>query len=124
MPSDKPLRLFFALPCPTALAEHISNWRDSQDIHGRPVPKDNLHLTLAFLGSQPETALNGLKQLGDQLRGEAFTLRLDRLQTIGHGFLCLTPTQAPPPLLQLSKTCAAACPPWAWRSIRGHFCPM
>ncbi len=101
MPSDKPLRLFFALPCPPELAARITNWRVGLNIHGRTVPKNNLHLTLAFLGSQPETALDGLKKLGDRLRGEDFVLHLDRVQTIGHGFLCLTPSHAPPPLLQL-----------------------
>ena len=101
MPSEKPLRLFFALPCPPGLAANICSWRDSQNLGGRPVLKNNLHLTLAFLGSQPATALDGLSQLGDLLHGDAFTLRLDQVQTIGHGFLCLTPSQAPPPLLQL-----------------------
>lgn len=101
MPSEKPLRLFFALSCPAELADGIFRWRESQDFSGRPVAKDNLHLTLAFLGSQPSTAVEGLMQLGDQLPGEAFTLGLDHVRTIGHGFLCLTPTQAPPALLQL-----------------------
>ena len=101
MPSEKPLRLFFALPCPTELAARVCSWRDSHNLGGRPVLENNLHLTLAFLGSQPSTALDGLMQLGDQLRGEAFTLRLDQVQTIGHGFLCLTPSQAPSSLLQL-----------------------
>lgn len=101
MANEKPLRLFFALGCPSELAEPICSWRDNQNLGGRPVAKDNLHLTLAFLGSHPATALDGLKQLGDQLQGDAFSLRLDQVQTIGHGFLCLTPSLAPPPLLQL-----------------------
>lgn len=101
MTAEKPLRLFFALNCPPELADHICSWRDNQSLDGRPVAKDNLHLTLAFLGSQPAAALNGLKHLGSQLQGDAFTLHLDQLQTIGHGFLCLTPSQPPPPLLQL-----------------------
>ncbi|MCQ2030048.1 RNA 2',3'-cyclic phosphodiesterase [Stutzerimonas zhaodongensis] len=101
MASEKPLRLFFALGCPPALADNICSWRDSLPLAGRPVAKDNLHLTLAFLGSQPTTALDGLKDLGDQLRGTSFYLRLDQVQTIGNGFLCLTPGLPPPPLLQL-----------------------
>lgn len=101
MANEKPLRLFFALGCPSELAEPICSWRDNQGFGGRPVAKDNLHLTLAFLGSHPATALDGLKQLGNQLHGNAFSLRLDQVRTIGHGFLCLTSTQAPSPLLQL-----------------------
>lgn len=101
MSTEKPLRLFFALPCPPLLAEAICSWRDNQAIGGRPVAQANLHLTLAFLGSQPAAKLEGLKQLGGHLRADAFTLRLDQLQTIGHGFACLIPSQVPPPLSQL-----------------------
>lgn len=101
MITEKPLRLFFALPCPTALATSICDWRDSQDLGGRPVAPANLHLTLAFLGSQPVTKLDGLRQLGSHLRTDAFMLRLDQMQTIGHGFACLIPSQVPPPLSQL-----------------------
>ncbi|MFL9814425.1 RNA 2',3'-cyclic phosphodiesterase [Stutzerimonas sp. VN223-3] len=101
MTTEKPLRLFFALPCPPALVEAICSWRDSQHFDGRPVAPANLHLTLAFLGGQPAAKLDGLKQLGSHLRADAFMLRLDQLQTIGHGFTCLIPSQVPPPLSQL-----------------------
>lgn len=103
MPESKamPLRLFFALGCPPELADQIGSWRDSQSFVGRPVASENLHLTLAFLGSQPAAALDELIQLGNQLREEAFTLRLDQLHTIGNGFLCLTPSSPPHPLLQM-----------------------
>jgi 2'-5' RNA ligase len=101
MTTDNPLRLFFALPCPPELAEAIGSWRDQQNLGGRPVVQANLHLTLAFLGSQPAAQLDGLKRLGSHLRADAFMLRLDQLQTIGHGFACLIPSQVPPPLSQL-----------------------
>lgn len=99
--SELPLRLFFALGCPSELADQIGSWRDSQNLGGQPVATENLHLTLAFLGSQPAAALDGLIQLGGELREEAFTLRLDQLQTIGTDFLCLTPSRPPRPLLRL-----------------------
>ncbi len=101
MTTEKDLRLFFALPCPPTLADAICSWRDRQNLDGRPVAKANLHLTLAFLGSQPASALEELKQLGSHLRADAFMLRLDQLRTIGHGFACLIPSQLPPPLRQL-----------------------
>jgi 2'-5' RNA ligase len=101
MSIENPLRLFFALPCPPTLAEAIGSWRDQQSLGGRPVAQPNLHLTLAFLGSQPAAQLDGLKRLGGHLRADAFMLRLDQLQTIGHGFACLIPSQIPPPLSQL-----------------------
>jgi len=101
MTTEKDLRLFFALPCPPTFADAICSWRDTQNLDGRPVAKANLHLTLVFLGSQPASALEELKQLGSHLRADAFTLRLDQLRTIGHGFACLIPSQLPSPLSQL-----------------------
>jgi len=101
MSAEKPLRLFFALPCPHALGDAICSWRESVGLGGKPVEQANLHLTLAFLGSQPVAKLDGLKELGSNLRADAFTLRLDQLQIIGNGFACLVPTLVPPPLSQL-----------------------
>ncbi|MCQ4322855.1 RNA 2',3'-cyclic phosphodiesterase [Stutzerimonas stutzeri] len=101
MPTDKPLRLFFALACPSGLAEAVCNWRDSQEIEGRPVAQANLHLTLAFLGNQPAASLGGLQPLAAKVRVDTFALRLDQLRMIGKDFACLMPSQSPPPLNQL-----------------------
>lgn len=101
MQTDKPLRLFFALSCPSDLADAICNWRDSHALGGRPVAQANLHMTLAFLGNQPATAVDGLKQLANSLRVDAFLLQLDQLQMIGKNFACLVPSQSPSPLNQL-----------------------
>ena len=99
--NDKSLRLFFAIPCPAAQAEAICRWRDSQQLPGRPVPPANLHLTLAFLGAQPPAALELLQRLAGTLHCAPFELCLDRLERIGHGFLCLRPEQTPETLEQL-----------------------
>jgi len=101
MQTDKPLRLFFALSCPSDLADAICNWRDSHALGGRPVAQANLHMTLAFLGNQPATAVDGLKQLANSLRVDAFLLQLDQLQMIGKNFACLTPSLSPSPLIDL-----------------------
>ncbi|EIK52838.1 2'-5' RNA ligase [Stutzerimonas stutzeri TS44] len=92
------LRLFFALPCPPAQAAAICTWRDGLALDGRPVPAQNLHLTLAFLGAQPTSRLEELTRLAAGLDCPAFALRLDRLATIGKGFICLLPSAAPPAL--------------------------
>jgi 2'-5' RNA ligase len=99
--SEESLRLFFALPCPPAQAAAICAWRDSQDFDGRAVVRDNLHLTLAFLGAQPKHHLDALLQMAATVQAEAFSLTLDRLTTIGKGFICLQPGTTPPELLQL-----------------------
>ncbi|WP_278378403.1 RNA 2',3'-cyclic phosphodiesterase [Stutzerimonas kunmingensis] len=98
---DNTLRLFFALPCPPEQAAAICAWRDDQAIDGRAVPQDNLHLTLAFLGAQPREHLDALLQMAATVHAEAFSLSLDRLTTIGKGFICLQPASTPPALLQL-----------------------
>ena len=66
--SESTLRLFFALPCPPEQATAICRWRDEQALQGRPVPPQNLHLTLAFLGAQPADCLDGLQRLAADSR--------------------------------------------------------
>ena len=98
---DDTLRLFFALPCPPEQAAAICAWREDQALDGRAVSRDNLHLTLAFLGAQPREHLDALLQMAATVHAEAFSLTLDRLTTIGKGFICLQPASTPPALLQL-----------------------
>lgn len=106
MAAEDTLRLFFALPCPPEQAAAICSWRDRQALGGRPVALENLHLTLAFLGAQPAEHLNALRQLAAGVVCDEFELTLDRLITLGKDFLCLTPTEAPPALLQLAGNLA------------------
>jgi 2'-5' RNA ligase len=49
---DEKVRLFCGLRLPEATAEAIAAWQAGLD-GGRIVPRENLHFTLAFLGSQP-----------------------------------------------------------------------
>ncbi len=106
MNTDKNLRLFFALPCPTEQAATICTWRDAHGLDGRPVIQANLHLTLAFLGAQPGERLDELKQLAAGIEGQAFELTLDRLITLGKGFVCLRPSLVPAALAWLAATLA------------------
>ncbi|MEX6502820.1 RNA 2',3'-cyclic phosphodiesterase [Pseudomonas zhanjiangensis] len=98
------LRLFFALDCPSGLASAISHWRDGLHLPGRPVATDNLHLTLAFLGSQPLTRLAELRQVAASLHLPGFVLHLDRLQQRRNGLLYLAPSQPPEALLTLADS--------------------
>ena len=104
--TDDTLRLFFALPCPPEQANAICTWRDGQGYGGWPVAPANLHLTLAFLGAQPADSVEQLKQLAAGIKGQAFELTLDRLITLGKGYLCLQPEHAPPALPWLAATLA------------------
>src|SRR5215216_2227355 len=64
---DERLRLFLGFRLPDAAARDIAAWqREELDLDGvRVVPVENLHVTIAFLGSRPaaETA-----SIGDALR--------------------------------------------------------
>lgn len=100
MPAES-LRLFFALPCPPALAQQIGDWRDRQDFAGAPVPLANLHMTLAFLGSQPVARMEALRALAASIQVPGFTLQLDQTTLIGGGYACLEPSTTPDALLRL-----------------------
>ncbi|RJG09624.1 RNA 2',3'-cyclic phosphodiesterase [Pseudomonas cavernicola] len=101
--STPPLHLFFALACPPDLARNITAWRDDLQLDGRPVAASNLHLTLAFLGSQPRGRLGDLKALAAGLQAPAFNLQLDSLCRWRNGLLYLAPSQPPAALLALAQ---------------------
>jgi 2'-5' RNA ligase len=51
------LRLFCALRLPDDVVEDVVRWQGDHVTAGRVVPRENLHLTLAFLGSTPRDAV-------------------------------------------------------------------
>ena len=51
--SDERLRLFCALQLPGETLDELTAWQAQQLRGGRTVPPENLHITLAFLGSRP-----------------------------------------------------------------------
>ena len=58
--ADARLRLFLALRLPGDVLDRIEAWQHDQ-VHGvRAVPRDNLHITLAFLGSRPAGELEAV----------------------------------------------------------------
>lgn len=57
MARDERLRLFLALRLPADTLDGIERWQRAQ-LHGvRLVPRERLHITLAFLGHRPATDL-------------------------------------------------------------------
>ena len=59
-------RLFCALRLPDAALEALSEWQAEHLERGRTVPRDQLHVTLAFLGHRPvaelELVLDALRE--------------------------------------------------------------
>jgi RNA 2',3'-cyclic 3'-phosphodiesterase len=54
------LRLFCALRLPGAALDALSEWQSAHLHGGRIVPRDHLHVTLAFLGHRPAGELPGI----------------------------------------------------------------
>ncbi|HEU0336152.1 MAG TPA: RNA 2',3'-cyclic phosphodiesterase [Gaiellaceae bacterium] len=55
--SDESLRLFLALRLPDSVLDVLCRWGDQQLGAGRRVPRESLHVTLAFLGARPAAEL-------------------------------------------------------------------
>jgi len=53
-------RLFCALRLPEATLDALWEWQTGHIRGGRAVPREHLHLTLAFLGHRPVTELGGI----------------------------------------------------------------
>lgn len=90
-------RLFFALwptsALQTTLAEATREVAHASG--GRPVPPENFHITLAFLGSVPESRLSDVIAVGAAVAAEAGPMAIQvNLDTLEYwkkpGVLCLT----------------------------------
>ena len=85
-------RLFLALRLPDGTADALARWQRAHLGRGRVVPRDNLHVTLAFLGARPAGELPGI---AGELRAAAVAaerpvLRVERYrETRSAGMLVL-----------------------------------
>lgn len=102
MTNDR-LRLFFALPCPGPVAETLSAWSRANCPDGRALHPADLHITLAFLGSQPAERLPTLAALAGRLPLPDFELELALLERWSD-LLVLLPGQAPAALLEFQAS--------------------
>lgn len=128
MRRDEPFkRLFFALDCPPAQRKAIAQWRSELGLRaGKPVPADNFHLTLLFLGAVPLAQINEVCEAAGKVNMPKETLKisLDRLQ-VWHraGVLSLAPEQAPPALLRLVYALEQAMLPFGFEETPREFRP-
>ena len=79
-PAEAVARVFFALVPPPPLQQALGDLaRDvARRAHGRPVPADNVHATLAFVGVWPVSRLPELHAAGGDVHGEPMRIVLDR----------------------------------------------
>lgn len=101
----KTRRLFFALwPDETSRERLARLARKTARRRGKRVPDENLHITLVFLGSVSAVQAACLVRATEDVRGEPFSLRLDR---VGHWarprVLWIGPSQVPDALLSLVR---------------------
>jgi 2'-5' RNA ligase len=120
-------RLFFALSCAPEQRRAIAQWRSALQLrHGRPVPAENFHLTLLFLGDV------GLAQIADicsaaakvRVPGVALRVALDRLDAWRKSaVLVLASEQTPPQLLRLVYALEQAMLPFGFADLPKEFRP-
>ncbi|HEV7399583.1 MAG TPA: RNA 2',3'-cyclic phosphodiesterase [Solirubrobacterales bacterium] len=83
MPKEKPKsqrsRLFVALDLPEAVRDRIAGWSGDElsDPALRPVPRESLHITLAFLGYMPERDIGCLEKVVEGIEAPAPLVRLE-----------------------------------------------
>ena len=105
---DSPQRLFFALLPDAGVRTQLRRLqKDLGQAGGRPVPEENLHLTLLFLGNVEAEKINAVRDIAEGIAGSPFDLTLD---TFG-GFrqnstrvLWLGPSEPPPELGALHQS--------------------
>lgn len=104
-------RLFFALPVDPALAATLAPIaRDvARQCGGRAVPHENLHATLAFLGSVAHAAIAPLKSMADALPRASFDVSLDTLGGFRQAQVAwIGAAHVPPPLLEVHAALSGA----------------
>jgi len=109
---DEPAaRVFFALVPPPPLREALGVLAASvaQRAHGRALPADNLHVTLAFIGAWPASRLAHWMDVGARCAGAATHVTLDRLGGFRRaGVAWIGTGTIPPPLHDLADALGAA----------------
>lgn len=93
-------RLFFALWPDESLRDAIYKASRGvvQSCGGQPVPRENLHITLAFLGGISNAAAEQAAAAADEVQGDTFSFQLDEFgywsnsQVVWYG--CMNPPAA------------------------------
>lgn len=80
------VRLFYALTFPASVRLSLIRLQDhirSSAVRGNFTRKENIHLTLAFIGEVPSSEVTELCSVLDQLDGKPFTLSFNRIGFFG-----------------------------------------
>jgi RNA 2',3'-cyclic 3'-phosphodiesterase len=104
------LRLFAALPIPDNVADHISRVQRGLD-GAKWSPRENLHITLRFIGNVDERQAEYIDAALGELRVAPFDLELSGVGFFGgeEPHAIWLGLKANPTLLNLQKRCERAC---------------
>ncbi|WP_424933062.1 RNA 2',3'-cyclic phosphodiesterase [Amaricoccus macauensis] len=78
------IRCFVAISIPKTVAPQILAAQAGLPA-GRPVPAENLHLTLAFLGEHPEPVVEDVHHALSEIRSPCMDVQLEGLDAFGNG---------------------------------------
>ena len=92
-------RLFFALWPDAALQERLAAWARQAAGKGRPMRRENIHLTLAFLGDTKAALVPDLIALARGLSFARILLLLDRIGYWKHNRIIWCGAERDPPAL-------------------------
>ena len=99
-------RLFLSLVIPQEYKDQIDQWRDRHlyTLDRPPVPRDNLHITLVFMGMAEPVQIKKLIDQLQRLKCDNFSLNINRTEYWREPKnLHLAPTIIPPKLLDLQR---------------------
>ncbi|MCG5531349.1 RNA 2',3'-cyclic phosphodiesterase [Halorhodospira halochloris] len=120
---DRRQRLFFALWPDDDLRSAICS-RVPSGHGGRPVARDNLHLTLAFIGAADTAYAECLAEAAQSVRFEPFAFELQGLGCFGNGkVLWLGNVKPLEPLERLAQDLSAVLQPCGFEPEARPFCP-
>ena len=92
------IRAFVGIPVPEPVARSLTIAQAGLEV-GYPVPPENFHITLAFLGEQQEPVVEEVADALSLVSADAFDLRLSGLGTFGSAPRILFADVAPSPAL-------------------------
>ena len=127
IPTEPATRVFFALVPPPPLQHALGEFaRDvARRAHGRPIPAENIHATVAFVGAWPVSRLPELHEAGAVVYGEPMRIVLDRQGAFRRAGIAWISASEPPPALDalaqaLLERLAATGVPLDERPFRPH----
>lgn len=111
-PSAEPTaRVFFALVPPPEVQQALGELarETARRAHGRPVPAENVHITLAFIGVWPVARFPVLLDAAAGVRCEPMRIVLDRRGAFRRaGIAWIGPSEPPAALMHLATLLACA----------------